>query len=312
MLSFLKLIRWPNLLIIIISMKLIQFCVINPLLGIDWSFAGMSMIEFGLLISATIFITMGGYLINDVFDIEADRLNKPGKNQVGFKFSVVNIQILYWVFTIIGILLGVGLSWKVNQLNYSLIFVFSAGLLWFYSGRYQCIPFVGNLVIAFLSALSFGLVWFYGFFALSNDALTFIQVQSSFPLVNRFVLVYMGFAFLTSLLREIVKDMEDVEGDERFGCTTLAVKYGLNKSKLAGIAVAVIAIVGSIWFQVFLFNAEFYMLFGYFTLIDMLFLASIYWLVKANDKSDFGKLSVFIKILMLVGILSMILVYFEV
>ncbi len=312
MLQILKLLRWPNLVIIIISMMLIQFCVINPLLGVEAFYAGMTSLEFTLLILATIFITIGGYLINDYFDIDVDRLNKPGKNQVGMKFPVATVQILYWLFTVSGVLLGIILSWMLNQINYSLIFVFSAGLLWFYSERYQCIPLIGNLVVAFLSALSFGLVWLFGFFALSNDAVAFTTVQASFPLVNKMVLMYMGFAFITSLFREVTKDMEDAAGDERFGCRTFAVAFGLKKSKILGVFVALVGLVGSIWFQIFAYRAEFFALFGFFVLIDLLFGWSIFWLLKAENKLHFKRLSTFIKVLMLLGILSMVLVYFEV
>ncbi len=312
MLQILKLLRWPNLVIIIISMMLIQFCVINPLLGVEAFYAGMTALEFTLLILATVLITIGGYLINDYFDIDVDRLNKPGKNQVGMKFPVATVQILYWLFTVSGVLLGIILSWMLNQINYSLIFVFSAGLLWFYSERYQCIPLVGNLVVAFLSALSFGLVWLFGFFSLSNDAAAFTTVQASFPLVNKMVLMYMGFAFITSLFREVTKDMEDAAGDERFGCRTFAVAFGMKKAKMLGIFIALIGLASSIYFQVFAYRAEFFMLFGSFLLIDLLFGLSIFWLLKAENKVHFKRLSTFIKVLMLLGILSMVLVYFEV
>ena len=99
MIQFLKLIRWPNLVIISISMLLILFCVINPLLGISRLYAGMNSLEMTLLVLATVFITIGGYLINDIFDIEVDRFNKPGKNQVGYQFAVASnaSEAQFWV-----------------------------------------------------------------------------------------------------------------------------------------------------------------------------------------------------------------------
>ncbi|RLD36965.1 MAG: hypothetical protein DRI89_15685 [Bacteroidetes bacterium] len=311
MLSFLKLIRWPNLLMIIISMKLMLFFVISPALGLSWFGGGMDVLEFFLLVMATLFIAIGGYLINDFFDMNADTVNKPGDNQVGGKFSVMLTQTLYWIFTISGVLLGVLLAYLLNQINYALVFLFVAGLLWFYSEKYQCQPLVGNVVVAILSGLSFGLVWLFEFFALSNHAEIFTGVQSDFGLVNRLVLIYMGFAFVVSLLREVVKDIEDLKGDDRFGCRTFPVVYGKNKARNIAVVIAIAGLLSAFWFQYYFFSASFIMLFAYFFIVDILFVGIIFFLLKAEKKSDYSKLATLIKVLMLAGVLSMALFYFE-
>lgn len=312
MFAFLKLIRWPNLLLIVISMKLLLFFVISPVLGLDWFEGGMDVLEFSLLVLATLFIAIGGYLINDFSDMNADSVNKPGTNLVGGKFSVLMTNTLYWIFTIAGVLSGALLSYLLNQINYGLIFLFVAGLLWFYSQKYQCQPLVGNVVIAFLSALSFGLVWLFEFFALSNNASIFTNVQSDFGMVNKLVLIYMGFAFLVSLFREIVKDIEDYKGDDRFGCRTFAVVYGKNMARILALIVSVVGLIASVWFQFYFYTASLILLFAYFFLVDMLFIWCIYLLLKVDNKEDYAKLSTWIKVLMLVGILSMALFYFEI
>lgn len=312
MISFFKLIRWPNLLMVTVSMLFILLFVINPLLGAGSFAIGLSVIEFLLLLFATIFITIGGYLINDFFDMDADRINKPGKNLVGGKWPVATVQILYWVFTVVGVLLGVLLSWIIGKLTYSLVFVFASGLLWFYSERYKCIPVVGNIVVAFLSALSFGLVWLFYFFALSQDASAFTSVQANFELVNIFILIFMGFAFITSLLREVVKDIEDSKGDERYGCNTFSVAFGQNAAKFLAGFIAFFGLIATIFTQVFFFNIEFMMMLGYFVLIDLGFLMAIIWIVQAKNISDFKRLSKFTKLLMFVGVLSMALVFLEI
>lgn len=286
--------------------------LINPLLGNIVFHSGMNTLQFSLLVLSTLLITAGGYLINDFFDMQPDNINKPGINQVGKYFPVARIQLLYWIFTLSGVLIGALLSWMVNRLSYSLIFVFAAGLLWFYSERYQCMPVIGNMVVAFLSALSFGLVWIYEFFALSNNSDAFAFSQANFPIVHHMVLMYMGFAFITSLLREIVKDIEDQKGDERYGCNTFAVVYGQNKSKVFGTIISVGGLLFSIWFQKFFFTAGFYLLLGYFIVVDIIFLGIVYWLIISNTKTDFKRLSSMVKLLMIIGVLSMVLIYFEV
>ncbi len=310
--QFLKLIRWPNLVILIFSMSIILFFIIAPGLKIQIFTQGLTLVQFMLLVFSTIFIAIGGYIINDIFDIHADSVNKLDKDSpVGNSISIETANVLYWVFTIIGILLGVLLSYLVNQINFGLIFLFSAGLLWFYSQKYQCQPLVGNIVIAFLSALSFGLVWLFQFYALSNDAPIFVDAQSHFGLINKLVVIYMGFAFTVSLLREVVKDIEDYEGDNRFGCVTFPVKFGITASKILALVIAYLALAASIFIQYGFYKSGYYLLLGSFFPIDILFISVIFILHRASSKSTFSSLSVIIKIIMLIGVLSMVSFYFE-
>ena len=309
--SALSLIRWPNLLIIAISMIFILFFVISPILGTRSLVDGMGIIEISLLIVSTLFIAIGGYIVNDVFDINSDSINKQGKNIIGQSITINNAYTLYWITTFIGIISGVLLSYLVNQLNFSLIFVFSAGLLWFYSQKYQCQPVIGNIVIAVLSAISFGLVWLFEFYALSNNAQVFVNAQSNFPLVNRIILIYMGFAFLVSWLREIVKDIEDYRGDNRFGCLTFTVKYGVSASKILALIIGYISLIASIFVQVYFYFGNFNYMFLSFFVIDLIIIVIIYKLHTAVEVNSFSPISLLLKILMLCGILSMILLYFE-
>jgi 4-hydroxybenzoate polyprenyltransferase len=121
----------------------------------------------------------------------------------------------------------------------------------------------------------------------------------------------MGFAFMVSLLREVVKDIEDYQGDNRFGCITFTVKYGVGASKVLALIIAYIALVAIMYVQYTFFKSDFYYLFSAFFLLDILFISVILMLHKASSKSNFSKLALLIKATMLVGILSMILFYFE-
>ena len=312
MIAFFKLIRWPNLLIIILSMSLILFFIIAQGLGINVFSDGLSLGEFILLIVSTILIAIGGYIINDIADVNTDSINKPEKHTTESAFSIEFANTVYWITTTIGVLLGVFLSYLVSQINFGLIFLLSAGLLWFYSQKYQCQPLVGNIIIALLSALSFGLVWLFEFYALSNNAEVFVAVQSNFKLINRFVIIYMGFAFIVSLFREVIKDMEDYKGDNRFGCSTFTVKYGISASKILALVVAYIALLATLYVQYGFLNSGLNLLFGAFFIIDILFIVIISLLHKASSKLNYSKISFLIKILMIYGILSMILFYFEI
>ncbi len=306
--SFFKIIRWPNLLVIAVSMIFIRYFVILPGLHLSPE-GGMSLLAFLLLMVATLFIAIGGYLINDLSDGDADHFNKPGKNQIGLFFSADSVLKMYWIFTGIGVIAGSWLSFLVRHANFSLIFLLTAGLLWFYAKRYQCQPLVGNLVVAFLSALSFGLVWLFDFISVLPYANHLESFKSYFVLTNNKVLLYMGFAFLISLAREVVKDMEDYQGDDRFGCRTFCVVYGLESAKKLTVSLLAAGLLFSGWAQHYFFQHHLTSLYLFFYAIDILFIINGIRLIKAKQKSDFSALSAHLKIVMAAGILSMLLCY---
>lgn len=303
--SFFKLIRWPNLLVIAVSMIFIRYFVIFPGLHLSPE-DGMSLLAFFLLITATLFIAVGGYLINDLSDSDADNFNKPGKNQIGQFFSAETVLKIYWFFTGIGVIAGSWLSFLVGHANFSLIFLLTAGLLWFYAKRYQCQPLVGNLVVAFLSALSFGLVWLFDFISVLPQAHHLESFKSYFVLTNNKVLIYMAFAFLISLSREMVKDMEDYQGDDRFGCRTFCVVYGLGAAKKLTMSLLAAGLLFSGWAQYYFFQHHLTSLYLFFYAIDLLFVINGIRLMKAKQKSDYAALSTQLKIVMAAGILSML------
>ncbi len=305
---FLSLIRWPNLVIILLSMVIIRWFLILPGLGVP---QGMSLAEFCILVLSVLSITVGGYIINDYFDMDADRINKSGKNFVGTSISVVLATNLFYLFEAIGIVGGLYLSWKVDEINYALIFLFTAGILWFYSERYQCQPLLGNLVVAFLSALSFGLVWLFDFFALKNNAELFSTAQSNFAFVNKLVLIYMGFAFLSTLFREMIKDIEDYEGDRRMGCRTLAVVAGPAKAKVYSLIAGITMLLFVVWIQYFFYTSGLLLVSGFLATISIMLIYILFQLVKSVEKINFSRLSILLKLLMLLGILSMVMFYFE-
>jgi len=307
---FFKLIRWPNLIIILMSMVFLLWFIIRPGLGLIEN-NGLSLTEFILLAVSILFTAIGGYIINDIKDVTVDRINKPGKNSIGTTFTKAQAYGMYGFFALAGVVCGTVVSIMLHKIDFSFIFLLTAGLLWFYATAYQCQPVTGNLVVAFLSALSFGLVFLYELFALQIGKAHLKIDLNALHLVYTVVLIYIIFAFLVSLLREIIKDIEDAEGDERTGCHTFAVVYGNQKAKIAALIVGFAGLLAAFWFQWFFFQKGFFLLVFYFSLIDILYGWVIIKILRANEKSDFSRLSIFIKLLMLAGILSMILFYFE-
>ena len=306
--AFLRLIRWPNLLMIILSMGLLMYLLIKPGLGLAAG-SGMTSGEFWLLVVSVLLTAVAGYVINDLKDLKTDAINKPGKNVFEETFTKKQGMVLYWFFTLGGILAGGVLSFMLGKTSYILIYILTAGLLWFYAARYQCQPLVGNLVVAFLSALSFGLVWLYELMALQRYSIA--VDRSHLFLVNKLVLIYMGFALLVTLLREIVKDIEDEKGDRQTGCLTLPVTYGIKKAKNVAVGVSLLGLFASFAMQWFFYFLGLSVLFMFFFLVDLLFAFVLLKLFTARRKEQFSLLSLWIKLLMVAGILSMGLFYFE-
>jgi len=293
-------------------MSFTLFCVINPILGLPNFKAGLDPLNFILLLVSTTLIASAGYLLNDLVDMNVDSVNKPGRNVVGKKIRVHVVQILYWVFTILGVLLGVYLSYRIGKINYSLVFLFAAGLLWFYSERYQCQPLIGNIVIAFLSALTIAIVWLFYFFSLIQNPEVFAIVQLQFSSLNIFILIFSGFAFVASLIREVVKDIEDLKGDDRFGCRTFPVVYGIKKTRWLVMLLVLLFLGLCAWCQIYFLSIGFEWLFYYFFLIDIFILIILFELIKAKESKDYKRISGLAKVLIIVGVLSMTLVTLEI
>jgi 4-hydroxybenzoate polyprenyltransferase len=244
------------------------------------------------LLASTMLIAAAGYIINDYFDVKIDLINKPDKVVIGIGLSRRIAIILHITFTAVGLFL----AWLVNYTTLALT-VISATLLYFYSSSYKKQFLVGNLVIAALGSLS-------------------ILICQAYigELHQGKVLAYSIFAGLITLLREVVKDQEDVRGDEAFQSTSLAIVLGLRRTKtflLIFTGALITAIFIYPFFAYRFYEGEewkfsIYMVYIFLGVLVPLVLF-IYRLMSADKQSDFHSLSRLLKFIMLNGILSMIL-----
>lgn len=307
--SFLKLIRLPNLLIVIGTMYLIRFFLISPILNFHYGSLNYPEFDFALLVLACVFIAAAGYIINDYFDLEIDEINKPKKVILGGEIPIDKARIFYFVLNILGVSIGTYLSFKIDQYQFSLLFFLTAFLLFSYSQKYKRSPFIGNFVVAALSAVTLFLVWLFEFFALRLDANVFVDVREAIPYVSKYILAYVIFAFIVSLIREIIKDVEDIEGDASAKCKTLPIIMGVRNSKILIGVLILLAIALMAVAQFILWKNSLDYLFWYFMIaIQPLFVYLFIQLLKAKEKEDFHFLSLMSKIIMLAGILSIQLI----
>ena len=300
-LSFLRLIRFSNLCIIALTQILIRYCIILPAFETESIITGeypshLSNAYFILLLFSTLFVAAGGYIINDLFDVDSDAINKPGKNIIEKLISAKAAKILFFSFSIIGIVIGFYLAWKIDRLIMGSIHVFSAVSLWMYSSYYKKRFLSGNILIAFLSSLSLLIV---GLF------------EPEFYRNFIYLLLYAGFAFFISLIREIIKDMEDLDGDEQTQCKTIPVRLGLPKTKkvLYVLIVLTTTLLISVLFNYFYTNK----VFNFWMMAVMFFIpfAALISLVRsAEQKKDYYYAGLFAKLIMVAGVLTMLPFYF--
>jgi 4-hydroxybenzoate polyprenyltransferase len=232
-LNFLRLIRIQNLIIIALAQFLIRYCLIFPAYKVSFNVTGnfpdhLSLIYFCLLVASTLLIAAGGNIINDTTDTVTDEYNKPGANTIGRSISTEKANKIAILFFGTGIILGFITAMKIGKPIMGMVQVFSAVSLYLYSSYYQKKVLSGNILIAFLSALSLLIV---GLF------------EPDFYPNFLYLLWYVSFAFGISLVRELVKDIEDLDGDEKAQYITFAVRYGKKKAQYLASALTILNLV---------------------------------------------------------------------
>ena len=309
--SFFKLVRWPNLLMIAIMMLLVYYCLMSPLSASGIMGIMPSPPAFLMLLISMIFIVAGGYVINDYYDIEIDRLNKPDKLIVGRVFSDKEAKLYYISLTFIGLLSGLASSVMILKAHFLTLFailVLLCGVLYSYSSRYKKKFLAGNVIVSLSVAFAVFLPWLFEILYLSyNELLMFVGMEIMMKVLPM-VLVYTAFAFLSTMMREIVKDAEDLKGDMVTNCRTIPVVCGIKMTKLIICAIASLLYAVLIYFHIQLFqmgsNIAMYVL----IMADCILLVSVLNLIKAKECSDFHNVSTYLKLFMLIGILTMVFI----
>lgn len=294
MISFLKLIRYKNLLMFLLTMVLTKYALISSYVE-----PSLSNIEFLIFISSVLLIASGGYIINDIYDIEVDRINKPNKLFIGESISVRNAWISYVILTVLGILFGVLISYKKHLFDHSFYFVATALGLFLYSKFLKRLPLIGNLLISILVSLVIFLIYDIDYkLAIKRDVFTNLSLLIV-------VFYYIIFSFLATLIREIIKDVEDIDGDYNLRMKTFPIIFGKARTKNLAIILMGILLV----FLILLLKEPF-LLTSYTFLVGVLIeigliLYTINKLWNAKTKKQFHFLSNLMKLIMLLGILSM-------
>ena len=275
--GFLRLIRVRNLLILVLTQYLTRILLIGP--RQEWRTIVQDP-ALALVALSTALIAAAGYIINDYFDVKIDIVNKPERVVVGRYLKRRVAMGAHQVLNVLGVLIGLLVSRWVFLVN-----VLSVTTLWFYSTQFKRLPLVGNLVVALLTGLSL------------------VVLTVHYPANRHLVLIYATFSFFISLIREIIKDLEDVRGDEAHGCRTLPIVWGLRRTKLFLYGLIAVFILSLFLMAHSLQNP----------LLGWLFVALlvpigwlVYRLAKADTRRDFAQLSGLCKLIMLLGLTTML------
>lgn len=311
--AFLRLIRWPNLVFIILTQCLYFFCVfrsqiIAPLPPI------FSAKYFFLLVLSSVFIAAAGYIINDYFDMHIDAINKPHKVVIDKVVKRRWAIVWHLVLSGLGILISLYFSYKTGNWIVATGNVLCVILLWFYSTTFKKKLLTGNIIISALTAWVILVLFFaYAYMGGGQPAFASWNLESygfDIKKLFKYSVLYAGLAFIVSLIREVIKDLEDMEGDARYFCKTMPLVWGVPATKVfvAVWSVVAIAALTIIQFYAWLIGNKLLAIYCVVLIIAPL-VYIVKQLYKAVASQDYHALSTLIKFVMLTGILSMLFFY---
>jgi len=304
--AFFRLIRWLNLVFISLTQVLFYYFIIPFVFRSKYFEEAhtFSSLHFYLLLLASVFIAAAGYIINDYFDLNIDLVNKPGKIIIEKYIKRRWAIVLHILFSSTGFLLSFYVGYKISNFYIPFFNLLAIAALWIYSTTLKKKLLIGNIVISLLTA------WVIMVIAMAEYNTQYTATDSIDIYVNarlmKLSFLYAGFAFTISLIREVIKDIEDINGDIKNGCRTMPIVWGVPVSKVFA-GVWLVVLIGTICILQFYVIQLGWWLSAIYSVIFII--APLIWILKklytAQTKVDYYRLSSLIKLVMFTGILSM-------
>ena len=292
---FLKLIRFPNLLMIILTQVLVKYFLFEPF-GID---TVLNSFSFSLLVLSMICLAAAGNIINDIYDTAADKINKPHKVLIGKRISEKAAWNWFFALNIFGVGIGFYLSNLVGKPSFIALFILPSLFLYFYATQIKGTVLVGNLVVSVMVGMIIVMVGIFDLVPAITPGNLGTQKVIFLILVD-----YGIFAFLVNFLREIVKDQEDITGDYNAGYQTLPVLLGRARTNYIIFSFALLPLIGVLYYiYTYLYESKAAMLYILIAVVGPI----LYFLVRiagAESKKDFHHLSLVLKLILAGGIFS--------
>lgn len=302
--AFFRLTRWPNLLFIVLTQMLFRYFILPFVYERNHpGYENMKLSEtlFFLLILASVCIAAAGYIINDYFDVNIDQVNKSSKVIIGTFIKRRYAILFHALLSLTGLLLSMYIGYKIQNIYIPVFNFIAIVMLWFYSTTFKKKLLIGNILISLLTA------WVILVLTVAEYRFRISPQDIVWQRLLKVSFVYAGFAFIISLVREVIKDMEDIEGDLKYECRTMPIVWGLPVSKVfTGVWIVVLAgLITVIQIYVLQFGWWYSALYSLLAIIIPLVWV-LHKLYEANTPKQFHELSKMVKMIMLAGILSMI------
>ncbi len=300
--KYLKLIRFQNLLMLAFMQLVFRY------LFLAQSYVDLALTDFNyvLLVIATVCIAAGGYVINNIMDQDTDEIAKPQNRVVGVSISETVAYNWYIGLTIVGVGIGFYLSNVIYKPTFASMFILLATLLYMYATSFKQIPVLGNVVVALMLSTSIIII---GLF----DILPAIDVDNRFRMKEAFDILmhYAIFAFIINIIREIVKDMEDMDGDYQSGINSLPITIGVQKTKII-VGVLTVISIGILAYYVNsnLFELDYVVYYAMILIVGPLIYFGVK-LLNATTKKEYHHLSLVLKIILFFGILSVAVIVYN-
>lgn len=314
--AFLRLIRFQNLAMIALTQLLLRYFVLRRVFEMHALSMELDHGLFLIIILSTVMVAAGGYVINDYFDVKTDSINHPATVVVD---RVINRRwaiILHLVFTIGGVLLGMYAALLTGYLRLAIFHIGAAMLLWFYSTHFKRQVLTGNLTVALLTAAVAFMPFVYemGVLQRTNPGF-YLEYRAAVFTSLKYAWIFSIFAFITTLAREIIKDLQDEAGDRATGCNTMPIAWGDHSARITAFFLLVITVILLLfviyntarWQHTLVSNAT---LFIGLLLVLPLSALSIY-VLRANRSAQYGRASIALKGVMLAGLMYSLVFYYS-
>lgn len=305
---FIRLVRPVNLLFIIMIQGLFRWCMVMRPLDLAGFNPHLPWWGFITLVLSTVCIAAAGYVVNDLYDTDIDRINRPSKVIIGEEVTEGQATRYFWTLNVIGFLLGLAAAISVGKWRLVTIQAVMAALMLFYAQSLKRKLIIGNITVALSAALVIGILPLY--------ELQFApQMEYRTGLITAYVLMaaagYAGFAFLTTLVREIVKDIQDMPGDREEGCQSIPIVFGEKMAKIIALVITVIVEVAVVVISFKVIGIAYVPGMAGMGVVVLLGLVSGYKIFRAKDQNGYRSASTWIKVWMLAGVLSMLIFRFS-
>jgi len=300
--KYLQLIRYQNLLVLAFMQLVFRYLFLTE----SYIYLALNDFNYALLIISTICIAAGGHVIKAIMNQDTDEIAKPHNRVVGVSISETVAYNWYIGLTIIGVGIGFYLSNVIYKPTFASLFILIATLLYVYATNLKQVPFLGNVIVSFLLSLSIVIIALFDVFP-ATDAENKIRMREVFGIL----IDYAIFAFIINLIREIIKDLEDLDGNYQTGMNTLPIAIGMNKTKIIVSCLTVIAIVILAYYiKTYLFELDYVVYYALALIIGPL----LYFGVKlqtAKEKKEFHHLSMILILIFCFGIVSIAVIVYN-